>query len=98
MSSIKSRFEANSLQVYEDAKRRNINFAPGGMPIWGWVLMVYLGYDDIFRLITSYMFIPVLLLILTFIFAQSSPYLRPLNSLIYLVQDLIYTPFKKKII
>lgn len=98
MVNMKNRFEANTLQIYEDAKRRNINFAPGGMPIWGWLLIAYTGYDDIFRLITSYMFIPILLIICTFVFAQSSPYLRPLNSLVYMLQDMILRPFKKKFV
>jgi len=34
----------------------------GSIPWWGWVLIVYLGYDDVLRLVMSYWIIPVLLL------------------------------------
>lgn len=67
------------------------------MPWWGWLIIAYTGYDDIFRLATSYLFIPVLLLIGAIVMAQSSVYFKPVNTVIYLIQDLIMGVFRKKL-
>jgi len=31
------------------------------MPIWIWILILYLGYDDVYRIFKGYWYIPVIL-------------------------------------
>jgi len=31
------------------------------MPIWVWILVLYLGYEDVYRLFRGYWYIPVIL-------------------------------------
>ena len=93
---MKLRYEANVLGLYEEAKRKHQAKSGGSMPWWGWLLLLYLGYDDIFRLLGSYMFFPTILVIILIVLMQTSPYLRPLNTILYMFKDRVVDEVKKR--
>ena len=63
--SLKKKFEREISDILEDAKRRRQGFK-ANMPYWFYFLLVFFGYDDVFRLIRSWYILPVLLLVGTY--------------------------------
>ena len=94
--SIKNRFEANAVSILEDAKRKHESFGSFGMPWWGWILIAYTGYDDIFRIFTSYLAIPLIILIVVLYSLKDSPIFAPVNQVLYVAKDIISSQLKKK--
>lgn len=91
---IKKRFEETLFSIYDDAKRKHENISTGAMPLWGWAVIAYTGYDDIYRLLTSYMLLPIVLIGITLYLASFTKYFRPINTAIYFIQDILFTVFR----
>ena len=60
--SLKKKFERGISDLLEDAKRRRQGFQMN-MPYWFYGLLIFFGYDDVFRLVRSWYILPILLLI-----------------------------------
>ena len=60
--SLKKKFERGISDLLEDAKRRRQGFQMN-MPYWFYGLLIFFGYDDIWRLVRSWYILPILLLI-----------------------------------
>ena len=63
LATIKKRYEEGIFSIYEDAKRKHESILNTGMPWWGWLVIAYTGYDDVWRFMTSSFFFPILLII-----------------------------------
>ena len=63
--SLKKKFERGISEILEEAKRRREGFNMN-LPYWFYALLIFFGYDDVFRLIRTWYIIPVLLLIGTY--------------------------------
>ena len=63
---LKKRFESGATQILEDAKRRKEGFSVSNMPYWFYFLLIFFGYDDVFRWLKNiYMLIFVAVIGLT---------------------------------
>lgn len=97
ISAVKKRFEDGILTLYEDAKRRHENVISTGMPWWGWLVIAYTGYDDIWRLVTSSIFFPLIIIIFGAFFIMNYMGMTgPINQVYYLVYDIVMKQFFKK--
>lgn len=68
-----------------------------GMPWWGWLVIAYTGYDDVFNFFRSSFFFPIIILVLGYIALHYLGMTGPVNQIRYLVQDQITKVlFKKK--
>jgi len=89
ISVLKRKFDEGIDIILDDAKRRHASIFSNNLPWWGWALILYLGYDDFFRFIGSYWFIPVILILALY----GSLYAIGLGAfprrLIYMVYDKI---------
>ena len=63
--SLKKKFERGISDILEDAKRRRQGFQMN-MPYWFYILLIFFGYDDVFRLVRSWYILPILLFIGTY--------------------------------
>ena len=59
---LKKKFEMGISNILEDAKRRREGFNMN-LPYWFYGLLIFFGYDDLFRLIRTWYIIPILLLV-----------------------------------
>ncbi len=60
--SLKKKFEKGISNILEDAKRRREGFKMN-LPYWFYALLIFFGWDDVFRLIRTWYIIPILLII-----------------------------------
>jgi hypothetical protein len=93
---MKIKFEEGIAIILEDAKRRQQSIFQTNMPWWGWVLIVYFGYDDVLRLIGSYWIIPVILLLASYSLLNMVGLSYLPKHLIFKVQEKAMTVFRKK--
>ena len=63
--SLRKKFERGISEILEEAKRRREGFNMN-LPYWFYALLIFFGYDDVFRLIRTWYILPVLLLIGTY--------------------------------
>ena len=63
--SLKKKFERGISDILEDAKRRRQGFQMN-MPYWFYILLIFFGYDDAFRLVRSWYILPILIFIGTY--------------------------------
>ena len=57
---LKKKFELGISEILVEAKRRKEGFQIN-MPAWFYVLLIFFGYDDLFRLIRTWYILPILL-------------------------------------
>ena len=93
---LKNRFEENILSLLEDAKRKHESNGASGMPWWGWCLLLYTGYDDVLRLATSYLMIPLLITGILIYSLQGSAIFRPVNQAFYVFKSLVINLLRSK--
>lgn len=53
ISDMKIKFDEEINDILEDAKRRHENIKKVNIPIWAWLLLIYISYKDIWNLITG---------------------------------------------
>jgi hypothetical protein len=63
LRSLRTRYEENINSIYEEAKAKHANVVKQTVPIWAWFLIIYLGYEDVMNMVSSYWIIPVILLL-----------------------------------
>lgn len=63
---LRKKIDVGLTNILEDAKKRKEGFFAGNMPLWFYGVLIFFGYDDIFRLMKSYYIVPILLIISTF--------------------------------
>ncbi len=66
------------------------------MPWWGWLVIAYTGYDDIWRMVTSSFFFPLIIIIGIFFGLNYLGMTGPVNKIFYLVQDMVIKQFFRK--
>ena len=59
---MKRKFENKITNILEDAKRRREGLQISNMPYWFYGLLLFFGYDDLFRIIKSFYIIYILLI------------------------------------
>ena len=57
-----NKYEDGIREIYDDAMRRHENIITKHIPIWAWILLIYVGYKDIWRMFTGYWLIILLFL------------------------------------
>lgn len=60
---MKLRYSDEIKEIYDDAKRRHFNIKQSSVPLWAWIILIYLGYDDVWKMLTGYWLIPMILLV-----------------------------------
>lgn len=98
LNAIIERYNTNIVSLLEDARNKHKSLGISSVPWWAWALMLYLGYDDIYRLFTSWLLIPITILCVFLILLKTNPYLRPFNTMLSLAFDSIFSNVKQKIL
>jgi hypothetical protein len=55
------KYEEGTTDIYEDAKRRHNNIRQTVIPLWAWILLIYVSYQDIWKMINGYWLIPIII-------------------------------------
>jgi len=59
---LKNKYEENINEIYEDALRRHNNIRQTSIPLWAWLLLIYVSYQDIYNLITGHAIIYIIII------------------------------------
>lgn len=57
------KYEEGIDEIYNEAIRRHNNVVSTHIPIWAWILLIFVGYKDVWRLLTGYGLIIIIILI-----------------------------------
>ena len=49
-----NKFEEGIKDIYDDAIKRHENIISTNIPLWAWILLIYVGYKDIWKMFTGY--------------------------------------------
>jgi hypothetical protein len=98
LNTIIERYNSNIVSLLEDARNKHKSLGISNVPWWAWALMLYLGYDDIYRLVTSWLLFPLIFLGVILFLLKTNPILRPLNTMLSLAFDSIFSNVKQKIL
>ena len=61
---VKDRFNSDVDTLLEDAIKKHHNIADGGTPMWLYLILFYVAYDDILRMMWNpFLFTPIMLII-----------------------------------
>ena len=60
--SLKKKFEMGISDILEDIKRKKEGFQIN-MPYWFYALLLFFGYDDVFKIIKSWFIVPIIIII-----------------------------------
>ena len=85
---LKKRFEMGISNILEDAKKRREGFQMN-MPYWFYALLIFFGYDDLFRIIKTWFIIPILLLIGTYFLLKHLKYDWIVKDSYFLVEEKV---------
>ena len=85
---LKKRFEMGISNILEDAKKRREGFQMN-MPYWFYALLIFFGYDDLFRIIITWYIIPILLLIGTYFLLKHLKYDWIVKDSYFLVEEKV---------
>ena len=85
---LKKRFEMGISNILEDAKKRREGFQMN-MPYWFYALLIFFGYDDLFRIIKTWYIIPILLLIGTYFLLKHLKYDWIVKDSYFLVEEKV---------
>ena len=85
---LKKRFEVGISNILEDAKKRREGFQMN-MPYWFYALLIFFGYDDLFRIIKTWYIIPILLLIGTYFLLKHLKYDWIVKDSYFLVEEKV---------
>ena len=55
-----NKYEDGIKEIYDEAMRRHENIISTHIPLWAWILLIYVGYRDIWRMFTGYWLIILL--------------------------------------
>ena len=57
-----NKYDDGIKEIYDEAIRRNQNIRSTHIPLWAWILLIYVGYKDVWRLFTGHWLILLLLI------------------------------------
>lgn len=49
-----NKFEEGIKDIYDDAIKRHENIVSTNIPLWAWILLIYVGYKDVWKMFTGY--------------------------------------------
>ena len=49
-----NKYEDGIKEIYDDALRRHENIKTAHIPLWAWILLIWVGYKDIWRMLTGH--------------------------------------------
>ena len=55
------KYEEGIKDIYDEAMRRHENIISTRIPLWAWILLIYISYDDIWKMITGHWLLMILL-------------------------------------
>jgi hemerythrin-like domain-containing protein len=55
------KYEEGIKDIYDEAMRRHENIISTRIPLWAWALLIYISYDDIWKMITGHWLLMLLL-------------------------------------
>ena len=55
-----NKYEDGIKEIYDEAMRRHENIISTHIPLWAWILLIYVGYNDIWKMFTGYWLILLL--------------------------------------
>ena len=55
-----NKYEDGIKEIYDEAMRRHENIISTHIPLWAWILLIYVGYKDIWKMFTGYWLILLL--------------------------------------
>ena len=93
---MRRKFENGISNLLEDAKRRREGLSIGNMPFWFYGLLIFFGYDDLFRIIKSKMIFPILILIGTYFLLVKLGYDWIIKDVYFGIEEKVQK-FNKKI-
>ena len=64
--SLKKKFEMGISDILEDVKRKKEGFKMN-IPYWFYILLVFFGYDDAWKIIRSWYILPILIIVGTYL-------------------------------
>ena len=85
----KMKFAGDIDEIYQDALRRNRNIKQTSLPIWAWILLIYVSYADIWNFLTG----KGIVLIPLFAGIYALLYLAGLHKLPFTIYNLIKSQF-----
>jgi len=64
INKVKDRFNSDVDMLLEEAIKKHHNIADGGTPMWLYLILFYVAYDDILRMMWNpFLFTPIMLII-----------------------------------
>jgi len=55
-----NKYEDGIKEIYDEAMRRHDNIISTHIPLWAWILLIYVGYKDVWKMFTGYWLIILL--------------------------------------
>ena len=63
IETLRNKYEENINEIYEDALRRHNNIKQTSIPLWAWILLIYVSYQDIYHMITGHAIIYIIIVV-----------------------------------
>ena len=63
IETLKNKYDENINEIYEDALRRHNNIKQTSIPLWAWILLIYVSYKDIYDMITGHAIIYIIIIV-----------------------------------
>ena len=63
IETLRNKYEENINEIYEDALRRHNNIKQTSIPLWAWLLLIYVSYQDIYQMITGHAIIYIIIVV-----------------------------------
>ena len=60
LQNYKNIYEEGVKEIYDEAMRRHENIISSHIPLWAWILLIYVGYKDVWTMFTGYWLIILL--------------------------------------
>ena len=54
LQNYKNIYEEGVKEIYDEAMRRHENIISSHIPLWAWILLIYVGYKDVWKMFTGY--------------------------------------------
>ncbi len=95
LQGLKIKYEEGTTDIYEDAKRRHNNIRQTAIPLWAWALLIYVSYQDIWKMITGYWLIPIIIIAACYGILQMLGLGKTPFMIINMIKNLIMSKFNK---
>ena len=91
---LKRKFDAQTAVFLEDAKRRKEGFALYNMPLWFYALLLIFGFDDLIRILRSWMLVPILIGIGGMFLLKQFNYDFIIKDVYFMIEEILYKKVK----